>query len=286
MPLLLPEGHPRADLAIGPETSGDRRRVRIGIINIMPRLETYEPLVLDPLARADELVEPVFVRLGSHTYKSSDPTHLARFYRPFEAAIAAAPLDGLILTGAPVEELPFEEVRYLRELEEILGHARQHMAATLGLCWGALMLGRMVGVGKRVYERKVFGVFEDRVLVRDHELLGAETEKFVCAHSRHSGIDEEELARAAEAGVVRLLSRGEHTGHSLFESADRRYIAHVGHPEYVGERIAFEWRRDRDLGRTDVPPPANFDADAPTTPWRGHRETLFSGFVARAAHAP
>jgi len=284
MAIVLPEGHPSAPLAVAPEVGAGQRRVRIGIINIMPRLEVYEPLLLAPLARTPELVEPVFLRLGSHTYQSSDQAHLRAYYRAFELALADGPLDGLILTGAPVEELPFEDVRYVDELAAILRYARGHVTTTLGLCWGGLLLGSLVGIGKQVFPRKLFGVFEDEVLAPGHELVG-DARTLRCAHSRHSGFVIEELERAAEAGLVRLLSRGEHTGASLLETPDGRYVAHVGHPEYVGERLAFEWQRDRDLGRTDVPPPANFDASAPVTTWREHQDALFAGFVRRAARA-
>ena len=108
MPLVLPESHPAAGVASDPPTTATRdaearaRPVRIGIINIMPKLEAYEPLLLGPLSRVPELVEPVFIRLESHTYQSSDQHHIERFYGPFDAAVARAPLAGLIGTGAPV----------------------------------------------------------------------------------------------------------------------------------------------------------------------------------------
>jgi homoserine O-succinyltransferase/O-acetyltransferase len=282
MAIVLPPRHPRAELGISEHAAAGRARVRIGIINIMPRLEAYEGLLLEPLARLAALVDPVFVRLGSHGYQSSDHAHLGQFYRSFEAVTAEAPLDGLILTGAPIEELAFEDVHYFRELEQILGHARRHIAITVGLCWGGMVIGHMLGIGKRVFSHKLFGVFEEQVLVAGHDIVGEAS--FVCAHSRHSGVVEADLERAVHAGAVRVLSRGEQTGHSLFESADQRFLAHLGHPEYDGERLAQEYRRDRDLGRSDVAPPVNLDVDAPVTAWRGHQASLFAGFVARAAH--
>jgi len=162
MAIVLPEGHPRERSGVAWSDDLARRRLRIGIINIMPRLEAYEPYLLDPLARHAEVVEPVFVRLASHGYHSSDRAHLERFYRTFDAAISEAPLDGLIVTGAPVEELPFEQVHYLRELEDILGYARRHVVTTLGLCWGGLLIAHLLGIGKRVFARKLFGVFDPR----------------------------------------------------------------------------------------------------------------------------
>src|ERR1700743_1818517 len=110
MALVLPPDHPRADLALaGDDPAARGGRVRIGIINIMPRMEEYEANLLAPLAEHAAVVEPVLIRLHTHGYGSSDHRHLDRFYRELPEAIADAPLDGLILTGAPVEELPFED---------------------------------------------------------------------------------------------------------------------------------------------------------------------------------
>ncbi len=271
MPLVLPRSHP----AYEPGTSrGDA--VRIGIINIMPQLEGYEPSLLGPLARSGHDVEPVFIRLESHGYTSSDHATLDRFYRTFDDVSKDGPLDGLILTGAPVEELPFGEVRYWRELAEILEHARTNVQSTLGLCWGGMALGGVLGIEKTVFPRKLFGVYGNEALVPKHPLVPS---AFECAHSRHSGIEREELERAAHAGIVQLLSHGAETGYTMFETPDHRFIAHLGHPEYEGARLVFEWTRDRELGRTDVGPPHAFDVEAPVTRWRKHREGLFRSWV-------
>jgi homoserine O-succinyltransferase len=282
MPIVLPEGHPRADLG-SPRRTGDEEPTRIGIINIMPRIEAYEPNLLGPLARTANLVEPVFVRLTSHAYQSSDHAHLDRFYQPFDSLVGQGPLDGLILTGAPVEEIPFTQVHYWRELSEILAHARLHIKSTLGICWGGLALGRMVGIEKRLFAKKLFGVYEERILVERHDVLRTQSSTFVCAQSRHSGAVTEDLEGAARAGVVHLLSHGQESGYSVFETPDGRFLAHLGHPEYEADRLVFEWNRDRDLGRTDVTAPANFTASSPETAWRDHREALFAGWVARVA---
>ncbi|HET9620257.1 MAG TPA: homoserine O-succinyltransferase [Kofleriaceae bacterium] len=282
MPIVLPPDHPRADLALAAgDPAAAARRVRIGIINIMPRMEEYEASLLAPLAEHDVVVEPVLIRLRSHGYGSSDHNHLDRFYRELDEVLGDAPLDGLIVTGAPVEELPYEDVHYFKELRTILGYARRHIPVTLGLCWGGMVLGKLLGIEKRALPRKLFGVFEDRALIAGHDLVPAG--KLVCAHSRHSGLVEGEVDIAVHTGAVRRLSRGDHSGTSLFETTDGRFVAHLGHPEYNGERLSFEWERDRSLGRRDVRPPVNFDPDQPTTPWRGHRHALFAGFLRRAA---
>ena len=281
MAIVLPEGHPRERPGVPWSDATARRRLRIGIMNLMPRLEAYEPSLLEPLAGHAEVVEPVFIRLASHGYHSSDHAHLARLYRSFDAAISGSPLDGLIVTGAPVEELAFEQVHYLRELEEILGYARRHVAITLGLCWGGLVIAHVLGIGKRVFARKLFGVYDDRVLVDRHDIV--EPGMLSCAHSRHAGVVEADLESAARAGTVRALAQGAHTGYTMFETTDLRYLAHLGHPEYEAERLAQEWHRDRGLGRSDVDPPANLDAAAPITTWRAHRAALFDGLLRRAA---
>lgn len=276
--LILPDSHPRRALAVpsDPALAG-RPRVRIGIINIMPKLEEYEPSLLAPFVASSSLVEPVFVRLESHGYHSSDAAHLDRFYVPFEKA---GVLDGLLLTGAPVEEIPFVQVHYWSELSGILEHAQQTIPCTLGLCWGGLAVAKVLGVEKRTFRQKLFGVFEDRALVAGHDVIDG---SFVCAHSRHSGARTDDLEAAARTGTVRLLSHGEQSGYTVFESADGRLLAHLGHPEYEAERLLFEWNRDRALGRTDVPAPHAFDPDAPETSWRGHRDDVFEAFLRRAS---
>lgn len=253
---------------------------RIGLVNIMPRLEQYEPLVTEPLRRADPDVEIIRIRLATHTYGSSDHAYLDRYYTTFDRAGA---LDGLVVTGAPVEELPFEEVSYWPELAAILEHARSRIASTLGLCWGGLALARLAGVPKLLYPRKLFGVYDHRRLVADHVLLAGQAEHFPCAHSRHAGIADAELERAAAEGRVRLLAHAADTGYTLFETPDHRFVAHLGHPEYIAERLVFEWQRDRALGRDDVPPPRDFDPERPATSWHEHRERLFDAWLRHVA---
>jgi homoserine O-succinyltransferase len=256
-----------------------RRPLRVGIINIMPRAETYEANLLRPLARAAAVVEPVWIRLTSHVYGSSDAAHIANRYTAFEPAVTEAPLDGLILTGAPVEELPFEEVHYWPELREILRYARTAVPSTLGLCWGGLALAKLLEIEKRRFPKKLFGVYQNRNLAPEVGVLGDSDDLFWCAHSRHSGIADQVLEAAAADQRVTLLAHAPETGYSIFESRDRRYLMHLGHPEYDARRLAFEWERDRALGRTDVEPPRDFDPRSPVTTWRSHCATLFSQWL-------
>jgi homoserine O-succinyltransferase len=255
------------------------RALRIGIVNIMPRAETYEAYLARPLERALLPVAPVWIRLASHSYQSSDAGHIERAYVTFDDAIWRAPLDGLILTGAPVEELEFCDVHYWAELCEILSFCRERVAGVLGICWGGLALAKLLGVEKHRFEKKLFGVFQNVTLDSEHPIVGGSDDAFWCTHSRHSGIRSTELEAARDAGLVRLLSYGPETGYSIFESADRRFLAHLGHPEYEAARLTHEWERDLALGRTDVQAPRNFDPSRPVNVWRSHCNHLFSRWL-------
>lgn len=272
-------GHPQRVLRAEEASARGLRVVRVGVLNVMPKAESYEPYLLRPLLHADALVEPVWLRLESHRYASSDAAHIQQYYRTFATAIGEQRLDGLILTGAPVEELDFEDVHYWRELTRILDFARRNLRSTLGLCWGGLALARVVGVDKILFPKKLFGVFQNRNLDRSHPVSGEFDDVFSCAHSRHSGIADRELEDASDRGLVRLLSHAPETGYSIFESTDRRFLMHLGHPEYEASRLVHEWQRDQGLGRTDVERPANFDPDQPKNVWRSHRNALFAEWL-------
>jgi len=253
--------------------------LRVGIINLMPRAENYERYLLRPLDRTLLAVSPVWIRLGSHRYSSSDAERIRSAYLTFDEALARGRLDAVVLTGAPVEELAFEEVRYWAELSEILQTCRRGVASTLGLCWGALALARQLGVDKALFPAKLFGVFENRHLLADHPITGGTDDSFWCAHSRHSGILDRDLEREQSAGNVRLLSHGAETGYTVFETVDHRFLMHLGHPEYEAERLVEEWKRDTALGRTDVPRPQNLDLERPRTIWRSHCNELVTQWL-------
>lgn len=252
---------------------------RVGIINLMPKAESYESYLLRPLGNAATLVEPVWLRLESHGYSSSNQAHIQQHYRTFAQALGEGQFSGLILTGAPVEELSFERVHYWQELTRILEFAQRNFRSTLGLCWGGLALAKLVGIDKVLFQKKLFGVFLNRNLNHTHPISGEFDDSFSCAHSRHSGTSNRALEDASDRGLVNLLSHGPETGYSLFESSDRRLLMHLGHPEYEANRLVHEWQRDRALGRNDVEPPANFDPDRPLNLWRSHRNALFAEWL-------
>lgn len=257
----------------------DIRPLRVGILNVMPKAETYEYSILQPLGRSIIQIEPLWIRLENHKYTSSNQEHIRELYVTFEEALRKRPLDGLILTGAPVEEMAFEEVSYWGELTRILQYARRNVASTLGVCWGGLALAKMLDIEKTNTQKKIFGVFSNRSLERAHRITGDTDDEFWCPQSRHSGIEDGALESARDKGLVRLLSHGAETGYTIFESADQRYLMHLGHPEYEPERLVFEYQRDVDAGRTDVTAPANVNLASPKNTWRSHRNEFFSQWI-------
>ncbi len=257
----------------------EARPLRIGFINLMPRAEEYEKSLLAPFARAGVAIEPVWIRLALHAYSSSDPNRIRNAYTTFEEALVQAPFDGLVLTGAPVEEMAFEDVLYWDELAAILRHAQNAVPSTLGLCWGGLALAHLVGVEKVRFEKKLFGVYPLSNLSPEDGVLAGADDVFSCPQSRHSGIADARLERAANEGAVRLLAHSNAAGFSIFESADRRFLMHLGHPEYEPARLAFEYTRDQRAGRSDVERPHGFDVDRPLSTWRSHATEFFGGWA-------
>ena len=294
MSVVLPNEHrhrgkleQRGVLCISEEEANraDIRPLRVGILNIMPKGETYEPYLLYPLSRTIIQIEPVWIRLHSHAYKTTDQDHLELYYDYFENAIARAPLDGLIVTGAPVEEMEYEDVTYWEEITTILTFARQNITSTLGICWGGLALAKMIGIEKEMFAKKLFGVFETRNLNRKHPVTGELDDLFWCVQSRHSGISDSLLEAEQARKHVNLLAHSPNGGYTIFESPDQRFLMHLGHPEYEAHRLVEEYRRDVALGRADVPKPANLDLEKPVNRWRSHGLEFFAQWV-RSIYEP
>jgi homoserine O-succinyltransferase len=257
----------------------DIRALRVGILNIMPKAEEYELKVLHPLGRTLIQIEPVWIRLKTHEYKSTDKDHLFNLYQYIDDAVAERHLDGLIVTGAPVESIGFEEVNYWDEVVELLEYARTNIASTLGICWGGFALAKVLGIDKQPYREKLFGVFETRNINHTHRITGDVDDIFWCPQSRHSLIPDPVMEDARDRGIVNLLAHSHDAGYVIFESTDHKFLVHLGHPEYNAERLVEEYIRDRDRGRTDVDRPKNLDINKPVNRWRGHSYEFFSQWI-------
>jgi homoserine O-succinyltransferase len=255
------------------------RPLRIGVVNLMPRAETYESLLLATLARTELSIEVTWLRLSTPAYASSDRARIEQVYLPLSAALDQRSLDGLIITGAPVEELPFEAVTYWSELSAQLERARKIVPSTLGLCWGALALARLLGIDKQVFERKLFGVYPLDITDLEHPLLRELAPNFLCPQSRYSGLVPTDVAAAVVAGRARVLARSAAAGSVILESNDGRFLLHTGHPEYDAQRLAFEYRRDVEAKIASVGAPHDFDPDRPESSWHCASATFFRAWI-------
>tara|TARA_B100000963_G_scaffold347597_1_gene354126 strand:+ start:1125 stop:2021 length:897 start_codon:yes stop_codon:yes gene_type:complete len=255
----------------------DIRPLRIGILNIMPLGKQYEFNLLHPLGLSPLQIEPIWIKLKTHSYKTWDIDHLNNLYISWEEANKKMPLDGIIITGAPVEHLNFEEVNYWNEFVDITSEAREICASTLGLCWAGFAMAYLLGVNKYVFKEKLFGVYPLKSLVPGHPLMGTQDDEFICPQSRFAGLPNDEMEAAQSEGKMNLLAYGEKVGYTIFETTDQKQLMHLGHPEYTVHRIISEISRDKKKG--DVPPPENFDVNCSKTSWRSHRNLLFQQWL-------
>jgi len=258
----------------------DIRPLRIGILNIMPQAKTYEYSLLFPLGRSVMQIDPIWIKLKTHGYRSTPEEHLASLYVYFEDAVQEKHLDGLIVTGAPVEAIPFEKVTYWKEIREILTYARKNIVSTMGICWGGLALAKMMGIDKEPFSRKLFGVFEARNLDKCHRITGEFDDVFYLPQSRHSGIPDHVLEAKRDTGDVNLLAHSREAGYFIFESCDQRLIVHLGHPEYDAYRLIEEYERDKERDdMTGVLEPENVDIENPVNVWRCNGLEFFSQWI-------
>ena len=255
----------------------DIRPLRIGILNIMPLGKQYEFNLLHPLGLSPLQIEPIWIKLRTHYYKTWDSEHLKKHYITWDEANRKIPLDGIIITGAPIEHLDFEEVNYWKEFVDITLEAKSICASTLGLCWAGFALAYLAGVNKEVFKKKLFGVYPLKSLVPGHPLMGTQDDEFICPQSRFAGLPDCEMEKAQDDGKLNLLAYGEKVGYTIFETTDQKQIMHLGHPEYTVHRIISEIQRDKLKG--DVPPPENFDVNFSKTSWRSHRNLLFQQWL-------
>ena len=257
----------------------DIRALRIGILNIMPQAKTYEYNLLFPLGRSVMQINPIWIKLKNHSYKSTSEEHLANLYVYFEDAVREKHLDGLIVTGAPVEAIPFEEVTYWDEISQILTYARKNIASTMGLCWGGLALAKMLGMDKESFPQKLFGVYEARNLDRTHRITGEFDDVFYLPQSRHSGITDKVMEQKRDQGEINLLAYSSVAGYVIFESSDKRYLIHLGHPEYDENRLIDEYKRDKKQGLASAGWPENVQFHNPVNIWRCNGLEFFSQWI-------
>jgi homoserine O-succinyltransferase len=258
----------------------DIRPIRIAILNLMPTKIATETQLLRLLGNTPLQVEVTLLHMASHESKNTSAEHLLEHYSSFQE-VRGRFFDGLIITGAPVETLPFEEVDYWPELTEVLDWAKTNVFSTLYICWGAQAgLYHYYGVPKFALEEKKFGVFEHRVLARDERVVQGFDDSFFAPHSRHTETRRADILAVPE---LVLLAESEEAGVYLVQSKDRRHVFVTGHSEYDPGTLRAEYVRDVEKGLPIAVPRNYFPADdpgrEPLVRWRGHSNLLFTNWL-------
>ncbi|MCB6202682.1 homoserine O-acetyltransferase MetA [Extibacter muris] len=261
-------------------THQDIRPIRIGLLNLMPLKEETELQILRSLSNTPLQVDVIFVNVSSHESKNTPTSHLNKFYQTFDE-IKDQKFDGFIITGAPVEQMPFEEVDYWEELKEIMEWTTTHVTSTLHLCWGAQAgLYHHYGIDKVQLKSKLFGVFRHKVMNRKIPLVRGFDDVFYAPHSRHTDVPAEKI-HADER--LTMLAESEEAGAFLVMAQAGRQIFVMGHPEYDRITLDGEYKRDVGKGLTiDIPVNYYPDDDSDNRPlltWRAHANNLYTNWL-------
>ncbi|WP_302419759.1 homoserine O-acetyltransferase MetA [Blautia marasmi] len=258
----------------------DIRPIRILILNLMPLKEETELQLLRSLSNTPLQVDVSFMMVATHESKNTATSHLNKFYETFDQ-VKAHKFDGMIITGAPVEQMEFEEVDYWEELKEIMEWTKSNVTSTIYLCWAAQAgLYYHYGLEKKMMDHKVFGLFSHKVKNRKVPLVRGFDDEFLAPHSRHTEVTAEDI-HACEALTV--LAESEEAGVFLCMAMDGRQIFVMGHPEYDRVTLDGEYKRDKGKGM-DIKLPKNYypenDPDnKPLLLWRAHANNLYTNWL-------
>ncbi|HTH13216.1 MAG TPA: homoserine O-succinyltransferase [Spirochaetia bacterium] len=258
----------------------DIRPLKIAVLNLMPTKIQTETQILRLLGNTSLQVEITLLHMGTHESRNTPSDHLEAFYSTFDQ-VKTQRFDGLVITGAPVENLQFEEVDYWKELESILDWSTSHVFSTLHICWGAQAgLYHHYGVPKYPLEKKMFGVYHHEILEPQEHIVRGFDEDFPAPHSRHTGILREDVLNA---GGLRLVAESPEAGVYLVVSEDGRRVFVTGHPEYDRLTLKAEYERDRTRGLSiEVPKdyfPNNDPAAKPGVTWKSHAHLLYANWL-------
>ena len=260
----------------------DIRPLHIAVLNLMPTKIVTETQLLRVIGNTPLQVEVTFLRTASHTSKNTPTEHLEAFYKTFEEIREKQlKFDGLIITGAPVEQMEFEEVRYWEELTRIMDWAQRHVFSTLYICWAAQAgLFYRYGVKKYPLQEKMHGIFSHRVVCREAPLVRGFDDWFNAPHSRHTEVRADDVA---QVGELDILAMSPEAGLYLAASKDGKHIFVTGHSEYDAETLKNEYERDRAKGM-DMPVPRHYypqddPSCEPMVTWRAHANLLFANWL-------
>ncbi|MDR0886076.1 MAG: homoserine O-succinyltransferase [Clostridiales Family XIII bacterium] len=289
MPILVQKGLPAYDILKDENVfvmneeraeAQDIRPLKIAIVNLMPTKEVTETQLVRMLANTPLQVNLRLLTMESHDSKNADALHMEKFYETFDD-IVHEKWDGLIITGAPVETLPFESVDYWEELVALMEYSKTNVFSTLHLCWGSqAALYHHYGIGKVPLEQKMFGIFEHKVVDKKSPFIRGFDDIFYVPHSRHTDLPKDKILACPD---LNLLAESDVSGVHMIESKNRRQVFLQGHAEYDWNTLKLEYLRDLKSG-VDIEKPVNyFTDDDPdkdiVVRWSGHGNVFFSNWL-------
>lgn len=258
----------------------DIRALRVAILNLMPTKIATETQILRLLSNSPLQVEITLLHTATYESRNTDADHLLNHYFTFKD-VKQEKFDGLIVTGAPVEQMPFEEVDYWNELTQIMDWAKTNVESTFFICWGAqAALHHYYGIPKYDLPRKMFGVFEHRLLNRTESLMRGFDDIFLAPHSRHTEIRRADIEKHPE---LQILAESDDAGVYIVGSKDGRQLYITGHSEYDPLTLKAEYDRDVNKGLPIHVPKNYYPNDdpgkMPNVRWRGHANLLYSNWL-------
>ncbi|MFN5998618.1 MAG: homoserine O-succinyltransferase [Paracoccaceae bacterium] len=289
MPITLPETLPAYDvlrsegvMVMSPDRAAhqDIRPLRIGLLNLMPKKIQTENQFARLIGATPLQIDLQLIRMSEHQTKNTAAEHMAAFYRPFQE-VKGEKFDGLIITGAPIEHLPFEEVTYWDELCEVMDWTQTNVQSTFGVCWGGMaMAWHFHRVPKHMLPAKAFGCFRHQNLAPTTPLLRGFSDDFVMPVSRWTEMRQEDIDAAP--GLTTLLTSAE-SGPCLVDDPAHRAVYLINHLEYDSDTLKQEYDRDIANG-TPINVPANYYPDdnpakPPLNRWRSHAHLLYGNWI-------
>lgn len=258
----------------------DIRPLQICILNLMPVKQDTELQLLRALSNTPLQVDVTFMKMNSHRSLNTSMNHLNKFYNTFDD-LKEGKYDGLIITGAPVEQIAFDEVDYWNELCEIMEWSKKNVTSTLHICWGAQAgLYYHFGLNKELLPEKLFGVYEHKVMNRKIPLVRGFDDYFLIPHSRHTTVSSDAIHICKELTV---LAESEEAGVTLCMAGEGKQIYVMGHPEYDRMTLHNEYVRDKEKGLPiDIPKnyyPCNDPSEKPNLQWRSHCNNLYVNWL-------
>lgn len=289
MPIIVPKGLPAyktlkdENVFVMTEARAktqDIRPLSIAIVNLMPTKEVTETQLIRLLANTPLQVDLHLLTMDSHESKNTDLEHLENFYQTYDE-IRNHRFDGMIITGAPVEFLPYEQVDYWHELSEIMEYTKDNVFSTLHICWGAqAALYHHYGIGKQVLPEKLFGVYPHKVRDKRSELTRGFDEVFYAPHSRHTQVLREDIQSCPD---LKILADSDIAGPHIVATKNKRMIFVQGHEEYDRDTLRLEYERDLRKGLPVKVPVNYFENDDPSKKivvrWSGHANLFFANWL-------